>query len=369
MKTNHSQSSIMEVLGNYKTIKSSHCITKSLAEIMLNCSKLIPEKLCNDAMMFGLDSGLDFVYRVLGKDKYPPVFIGGRFCNWIDNFADTTSIRINKKSTNNNAHAWQSLKNSLDSGIPVMLEVDKYCLQYWKQKVGYEDYGGHLVVAVSYDENYVYISDECGKEEKFQKVPLDELSAARNSTLFWKKPNNIWYEFDFPKEIPSIETMIKTSIKKNVERILNPPRIEAQTGINAMRQCAKDLLSWVDWFDFSIYVHKDKIEVPALDYELFKIMKIIHGGNIGGGGNFRFLYANFLKQSADIIQSDRVREASYDFSLSGEKWIKIHDMINRNEVRPLCYEYKQELLESISQVILEIADIEEGALWKLNEKI
>lgn len=354
------------LLKKFRSIDGKHCITKALGEIILNRSELFDEETCNEALLFGLDCGVDFVYRVMGENRHPPVFMGGRYCNWLRDFSEITGIGIYRNTTVDEEYAWTELKAQLDKGIPVLLEVDKYQIEYWKQIVGYEDYGGHLIVAVAYDDKAVYVSDQCCADaDIIQKVSFSDLRNARKSPLFWKAPENSWYTFDFPKKLPAIEGMIKAAVKRNAERFLYPPGGEAVTGIKGLRLCAKEVPEWESWLNYKIKSSRSQQYVPAFDYQLFKVMKIIHGGRIAGGGNFRLIYAEFLHKAAMILNSKHLLHISEQFMESAQKWIRIYEIINENEMSEFNYRNGTGILKDIQSVLCRIADMEENLFHQL----
>ena len=360
MKTNNRRET-------YKKVFGTHCITQSLIEVMLNTINLFDEDMLTEPMFFGLDASLDFVYKLMGMGHIPHVFIGGRRTTWLDEFPKVTGIQIQRNEVQDKKEAWENLKAKLDCGIPVVLEVDKYQIGYWRKIIGPEDYGGHLIVAVDYDEEGVYISDQCRSDEKFMKVTFLELEDARSNKLFWKAPDNAYFSFTFPEKLPDKKEMIQRAIQINSHSMINGSIEDAKNGLGAYQDFMDSLNTWEDILDYQMASPKTGELINALDYELFKIKKLVHEGNIGGGGNFRYLYAKFLINAAGMTGISEYKTLAKQFMISAEKWKEIAQIISANEEYEFYYRNKTVLLKKMHSQVNEIRKIEEQAFRQLQE--
>ncbi|MFD1954376.1 DUF4872 domain-containing protein [Paenibacillus thailandensis] len=323
----------VRALDGYKKVKGRHCISISLGESLINRYPYFIENDFDESMFFGLDCGIDLVYHKMGPDKYPPYFVGGRYYDWVKDFSRITGIRYTRHTTEDEEAAWLALKAELDKGIPVMIEVDKFEIDHWNRVVGYMDVGGHLIVAVAYDENGVYISDDCPFDPApFHYITHEELRSSRNSKMYWNPPQNAWYSFELPERMPSLQDMVKTAIASNAERYLNRSELGTiNTGIEGLRRLKDEIGGWDKELDFKIKSTRSGKAMDALSYQMMIMSKTIHTGGAGGGGNFRILYSRFLNRAASILNDDRLLQASETLLQSAQCWERMSNLIDENQ--------------------------------------
>ena len=263
--------SYKERLKEFDKIYGSHCITQALMEVMFNTTNLFSKEVFNESVFFGLDASIDFVFRDLGKEHIPHIFIGGRRTTWLDIFPSVTEIKIVRNTVKDNKIAWEKLKDSLDRKIPVILEVDKYQIDYWRKTIGPEDYGGHLIVAIAYDQGGIYVSDQCRSNDEFKKISYYELEQARSNELYWKPPQNSYYTFEIPDKLPDNMEMVMRAIQVNSRSMINGSITDAKNGLKAYEVFLENLEKWEDILNYNIRNPKTGETICALDYELFKI--------------------------------------------------------------------------------------------------
>ncbi len=347
-----------EKRDKYLFINGLHCITKSLGEILVNNTEYFKKDIFNESMFFGLDTAVDCVYRSLGKTHFPHYFIGGRKPNWLEDFSSITGINITRKTCVDNERAERLLLNDIDSGKSVLLEVDKYCIDYWKEIVGPEDYGGHLIVAVDYDKDGFWISDQHREGTGLTHISFEEMRNARSARLYWKPPENSYYEFAYPDSYYEIQPMIIKAIHRNSDRFLNYHGNEAFTGLYALEVWENDILNWYETLNYMIVEPKTRQNILAIDYQLFKLKMFVHGGNIGGGGNFRYIYSEFLSSSSRILQLHQMEYLSNKMKESGDLWKSIAEVIQKGEIEKYVYNEPWKILQEIKIIIKEIEDLE-----------
>ncbi|MFI6417322.1 BtrH N-terminal domain-containing protein [Streptomyces sp. NPDC050842] len=107
-------------------------------------------------MLFGLGSGLSFVYWD-GKGM-PFPFLGGRVRPFelTRNLAAALDLELLVQETTSPRRAWQNVTGSSDAGRPVGLQLDSHHLDYFGSKV---HFGGHVVALHGYDEHRAYLVD------------------------------------------------------------------------------------------------------------------------------------------------------------------------------------------------------------------
>ena len=116
----------------------------------------------------------------------------------------------------------------------------------------------------------------------------------------------IYYPTYIPEEI-DLTRAIKKSIRTVTNRMLKTPI--PLFGIRAIHHLANKLS------------RLDKQEVDPRYAKLFVSMIVRMQEEIGtGGGGFRFMYASFLQESAQLLQNEQLSEASELMTTSGDTW-------------------------------------------------
>ena len=85
-----------------------------------------------------------------------------------------------------------------------------------------------------------------------------------------------------------------------------------------------------------------------------------HAGT--GGSLFRNLYRDFLKESAEILNSTDLREAYLDYSVIADQWKTISDLFHKaGETNQVQY------VDSASELLIAIANNEKKTMAKLEK--
>lgn len=138
-------------------------------------------------------------------------------------------------------------------------------------------------------------------------------------------PKNKWLTFDFTS-IKSIDRdMLSSAICETVEKMLKPPI--KNLGIKGIRLCSQKVLKWKDFDD-------EKLKWSAFNGYIF----ISAVGGTGGGG-FRKMYGNFLRESGKLINSEELTGIGDDYFAVGEEWDlvghKFHHVFDTFDREPL----------------------------------
>lgn len=341
------------IIENFKPRGGYHCITNSLKQIFEFNNYPLTE-----SMLFGLGSGLSFVYVNLAKAP----MISGRIkpLELEKNISDRLGIKIQAKTPKDYTVAFNSMKDLVSKQIPVMVYVDMVYLKYIN--LGEEShFGGHSIVVFGYndDEGCFYISDRDNKEwsihtpkgkisEDYHKVPYAEMENARNSSFRPFPANNKWVNFDFTNLQPVTPSILHDAILINTENMLNPP---AQLlGINGIRKFAKEIKKW-KLFD----LNKKKL-AGITNYFMINA----DGGT--GGGAFRIMYGDFLKESSSITKNKDLADCGNKFIQIGQLWDNVGlEMMN------IYNSGDDSIIDQISLIVMNIAYQEENELRRLGQ--
>jgi hypothetical protein len=232
-------------------------------------------------------------------------------------------------------NTFPKLKESIDSGQPVVAgALDMYWLHYYSDLYKKLHVPIHYVLVVGYDdeERVVFVHD-CSHKD-VQKIPYDEFEKALDINVPGMSKRNTIRTFTLPERMPSEFEVARTGFAHKAEWFLNPP--VKLFGVPAMRKLVDEILEWDNKKCFEHMV--TYATTPPL---LPKTFENSHG--------MRFWQADVLKVLGNKYSESAWTEASTLFRRSGEK------------IKKLCEEALKPNKKEVSNILLEIADIEEQA--------
>lgn len=298
----------------------------------------------SEAMVFGLGSGLG-----LGFMKFKGIgpTIGGRQYKFEDNLCKLLSIQHNKFQTTNPEEGWHKLKSMLEKNIPAAINLDMAYLPYQEIPEGFH-FGQHAVVVCGYNpkNSTVLIADTQFPDIK--EVSFNDLDAARNSRYDrWMDPRNFIYEFDFPDSLPDLKEVIPIAIRlngKNLQQKGRMMRIFGITnGLDTISKFSKSLESWLN-------LTTKELEDRSRDTAGF----ISEYGT--GGGLFRYLYARFLQEAADIQRDVSLADLGKSYQDLGDKWEEVSKILREMHQTPK--EEINQAIETTQHKLIEIKSLE-----------
>lgn len=318
---------------------SVHCDSSALRDVFEHHGFRFSE-----AMIFGLGSGLGFVYWVSKQMPFP--FVGGRARDLAQNLCSNLGVALKVNKTTSRRKAYEALKEPVSEDIPVMIHVDMPYLKY----LGLPEeahFGAHSVVIVGIDEEkgIVFIADTAFKT--LQVATLEELEKARSSKAKPFPTENRWFTFDFPSELTPIDQAIRNAVNRTVDQMLNPPI--KNLGVKGIRHFANEVVKWPKEYP------PDRF---ALGYELTYGYIEEYGT---GGGCFRYLYSKFLKEAGEVVREKQLVALSKRCHEVGKKWTRVAHLI-----RGIPQEGKASAREA-QNLLFDIADEEERVLCLLSK--
>jgi len=297
----------------------------------------------SESMIFGLGSGLGFIYWYGKQMPYP--FVGGRARDLYKNLCNNLGVTVKVNKTSSKTKAYEALRKLIAENVPVMIHVDMPFLKY----LGLPEeahFGGHVVVVVGIDKTKGVADIADTNFEKLQTATLEELEEARASKFKPFPPENKWFTFDFPSELTSLDKAIKTGISKTVKTMLKPPI--RNLGTRGIQHFANEIVKWPKAYP------PRKLPFQQL-YEVTYIMLEEDGT---GGGCFRHLYSKFLKEASEHLDIKEVADLGEQYRQVGEKWTKVAHLVRNIPLN-------QTNTIKIKEVLSEIAKEEEEILSSL----
>jgi len=227
------------------------------------------------------------------------------------------------------------LKEFVEENRPVVAgALDMYYLHYYHDLYGKQHIPIHYVLVVGYDdeERVVFVHD-CS-HPNIQKIPYDEFQKSLDVNVPGMSKKNTIRAFTLPQKLPSEFEVAKKGFSYKAARFLHPP--VRLLGIPAIRKLADEIFEWDN---------KKCFEHMATYATTPPILPVTFENSHG----MHFWQANVLKVLGEKYNVGKWTEASTLFRQSGGKIMK------------LCQVALKQDKQLISNILLEIADIEEQA--------
>ncbi|MGE7841721.1 BtrH N-terminal domain-containing protein [Lysinibacillus sp. NPDC093712] len=260
----------------------SHCASTAMRTIFLGYGYVFSEDLC-----FGLGSGLGFTYQKYQSVDY--YFFTGRNDSLEENAVGILGGYIETKRTDDPVVGWQWAKQWIDLGVPVILDLDMMYLPYMRDKLQIEQsfhFGLHNAILVGYDEekSVAFLLDYLWND--VIEVSLKDLENARNSKTSPIKPDNGLKAIVLPNRKRDINLVINEAIRTNIFRMKRP--FAFKMGLPGIKLFAREIRMW-------------KKMLPENERQTHAYMASMLFEKVGtGGGNFRRMYARYLKECATL---------------------------------------------------------------------
>ncbi|NNH68859.1 BtrH N-terminal domain-containing protein [Nocardia uniformis] len=280
---------------------TQHCETTALGVLLRHEGIDLSEP-----MLFGLGSGLSFIYWDNKNMGFP--FLGGRVkpFDLTRNLATQLSLELLVQETVSAGRAWENVAGPLATGRPVGLQLDSYYLDYFGSKV---HFGGHIVAMYGYDSDSAYLVDteQQGGAVSTTLTSLAQARAARgpmtakHRSFTVTKPGNTASPHD--RIIPAITACAAT--------FLNPPIVNF--GCRGIEKAGRLVRTWLQ-----------RTDNPQQDLPLAARLMEQAGT---GGALFRNLYRDFLAECTQLFDSSHLRTGHRLYTEAAALWTEVAALI------------------------------------------
>ncbi|NAS23525.1 DUF4872 domain-containing protein [Herbidospora sp. NEAU-GS84] len=300
-----------------------HCETTTLGVLLRHEGLDLSEP-----MMFGLGSGLSFVYW--DSKAMPVPFLGGRVrpFDLTRNLTTRLGLTLRVEETTSPAKAWRNVATSLDAGRPVGLQLDCYHLEYFRSKI---HFGGHVVAAHGYDEHDVHLidTDQQGGRVRTSRAGLALARAERGPMT----ARNRSFTIEMPETAAPWRDRIVPAIRDCAEAFLAAPI--TNLGHRGIGKAAKLVPKW---------------RLPAEDRRQVALLMERAGT---GGALFRNLYRDFLGECLETVDRPEIRTAHELYAEAAARWTEVAALIEQGR------------LDGAGAVLGDLARMEETAMRAL----
>jgi hypothetical protein len=325
------------IIKDFRPFNGQHCETTTTGSLLYQIGIELSEP-----MLFGIGEGLGYIFWNMKIMDFP--FIGGRIKPDVltENICRNLKLDLEVKETSSVKKAWQHVKENIDQGKAVGLKLDCYHLDYFTTKI---HFAGHYASIYGYDDQLAYLNDT-NQQGRDAKTTLKNLALARNEKGPMSSRNRS-YTITKKEELPELKKVIKQALHKNAIDFLNPPI--KNMGYQGIHKTSSEITKW---FNTSKNLKKD-FQTSA------SIME--RGGT--GGSLFRNIYRDFLKESAEIVESRELSKISEDYNVIAKLWKEVSDLfIEIGKTEDINY------VQDASKLLIELSEKERTAM-ELIERI
>ncbi len=334
----------------FQSLETHHCVTGSMQQVFAYNGCPVSEE-----MLLGLGAGAGFIYWQM-KGAAP--FMGGRANvgrakgEGMEHTAcRRLGVGVEYVQTGSQRKAEKGLLEFLESGQPVMLQVDMGFLPYFDFGGQEYHFGYHVVVAAGYDPEtrQVVVAD---RELELYSVSWDALAKARGSTFKPFPPKNRLYRYDFSGFHQPEPDEVVQSIREVAHAMLEPPI--TNLGVKGIRKAAKRILKW-----------QETMDVDALRGACFNSFIFIDATGGTGGGIFRYMYGRYLKEAAEITGKPEFAAVGDEMKIIGDHWQEVAEIFRRASES----DDPAAILRETTAPLTALADYEQTAWGRLRDAV
>lgn len=322
------------IIKNFKPFNGQHCETTATGSLLYQLGIELSEPL-----LFGLGEGLGYIFWNMKLMDFP--FIGGRVKPDVltENICRNLNLKLEVEETSSTKKAWENVVKHLEKGKAVGLKLDCYHLEYFSNKI---HFAGHYASIYGYDEKLAYLNDT-NQQGRDAKTSLESLALARNERGPMSSRNRS-YTIHENGELPDLKAAVKQAIQRNSSDFLNPPI--KNIGYKGILKTSIEIKKW---FKSSSNVKRD-FQTTAMLME--------RGGT--GGALFRNLYRDFLKESAQLLESEGMAKAADQYAEIARYWEKVAGLfMEAGEKEDIKY------INESAEILKELSELERKAMEKL----
>jgi hypothetical protein len=299
-------------------------------------------------MVFGIGSGLFFVYLPFIKVNYAPAIsyrpMPGQIFNKL---AKRLGLKIKREKFSSESNANMALDENLKNNIPTGLQVGVYNLTYFPDEYRFHFNAHNLVVYGKTATDYL-ISDPV--MENVTTLTHAELNKVRFAKGAFAPRGQMYYPIHIPKEVDFKSAIIK-GINNTCRDMLAPVPI---IGVRGIKYVAKQIRKW-----------PIKNGTKKANHYLAQMVRMQEEIGTGGGG-FRFIYAAFLQEASVILENEKLQELSLEMTTIGDLWRDF--AVNASRVYK-NRSIQEDVYNTIADELLAIANKEEVFFKKLKKAI
>ncbi len=274
--------------------KGRHCASSGIRDLLHHHGLDWTEAMC-----FGIGAGLGIWYLdmpELGASRVMHV----RSLDLEHQFFTRMGLPFAWEQFEDPSQGEQALCRVLDRGLPAIIQTDIHDLPYYNTRTHFP---GHVIVAWGYDaDRQVFFITDTEREGPLE-VPF---SAMRKARYCGRGPMTIKGNLFAPDRVPSpddLPRMVEEAAAANSRALLESEY--GLAGLAGLRKWRDEITDWAGLSDWKW--------TARFTYQ------VIEKRGTGGGG-FRLMYADFLKEAGALVPEIRDRGLARKMEEAGMAW-------------------------------------------------
>lgn len=277
---------------------AAHCESGVTASLLCNAGLEISEPLA-----FGIGGGLFFCFPPLARVMGMPLI---SFRSYPGSLFKLTCKRLGAtqehKKFSSVAKGEAALDKLLEAGIPVGMQGNMHWLDYFPKEFR-SQFNGHNLIALAREGDEYVLSDPM--LEQTARIQVSALRRARFAKGILAPKGVLYRPLKVPTEV-DVRPALAQAIKATAKGMLTPFPIVGVRGIERLSRHIRRLMK----------TEKDQARRRLLIGNIVRMQEEVGTG----GAGFRFLYAAFLQEAADITGHEPWHEASRRMTDVGDHW-------------------------------------------------
>lgn len=258
----------------------------------------------SEPMAFGLSSSLIFAYLPMVKMAGMPLIAYRMLPGSImKGSARAMKAQWDEQTFSNADEGMAALDRALEHGRPVGLQTSIYWLPYVPEDMRFHFNAHNLVVSHKEGDDYV-VSDPVFPDLK--RTDAASLKKARFVKGVMAPKGRMYQLLQAPNDIDYAKA-IPAAIERN-RKLMRAPMVP-MVGTKGIRYMGRQIQK----------LAKNPSKTDYLKQYLGHIVRMQEEIGTGGAG-FRFIYAAFLKESAELLNSKLLAEAGDAMTDAGDEW-------------------------------------------------
>jgi Domain of unknown function (DUF4872)/Butirosin biosynthesis protein H, N-terminal len=278
--------------------QSAHCESGVTANLLTHHGLPFSE-----ALAFGIGGGLFFGYFPFVKiNKLPLITFRNASGAIFKKAAKRLGVPVTAQTFRNPEQSMQALDAALDRGLPVGLQTGVYWLPYFPPALRFHFNAHNLVVYGRAGDQYLISDPVFDAPVSCQR---HDLLRARYAAGALAPKGRMYSLGDLPKKI-ELPPAVRTAIREVATRMVRAPI--PLIGVSGIRLLARQLERW-----------PVKLGEKAATQHLGHLIRMQEEIGTGGGG-FRFIYAAFLQEAAEILALPQLLGVAEELTETGDLW-------------------------------------------------
>jgi len=285
-------------MNGFEHRHAAHCESGTVSALLRHRGLSLSEPL-----VFGIGGGLFFLHLSLVKMGGIPLTSYREAPRAIiKNIEKRLGVRWRSERYRSADTAMRALDGFLERGQPVGLQTGIYWLSYFPIDMRFH-FNGHNIVAFGKQGEDYLVSDPV--LETTVTCLADDLKRARFAKGPFAPRGLTYYPEHVPGN-PDLKAATRDAIRQTARRMTEIPM--PFLGVRGIRSLARKIERW-----------PEKLGAEQARKWVSSVVRMQEEIGTGGAG-FRFMYAAFLQEAAELLHRPALNEAAVDLTQTGDRW-------------------------------------------------